>query len=342
MATDYESINNMSPCQVPTFKDRTATDLLNHIYSGVPHGTWFELTYILPPEYAGRGPSPLTESYRLGYDGLDWEHIQNMNDNGYSVYYSLTAKSRRTRTRASEKDAAWCSVLWADVDLHDGHFLDLDAAHAHLCLMRPAPTAMVFTGGGWHALWRITPVQVDDTTLPRIKQTLRGLALASKGDRHVAELARIFRLPDTINTKPQRNGALCFCDDVFTTLEYELDDFASHYHAGAMNTRPSTMRPLPDGVQLSLPRWCQDYLAHGAPQGERNNRLFAAAVEYKSNGYSRGEAERDLVSRAMADGLNESEAMRTIDSAWRSSLGSLNVPSHLAAMMAVDDGENES
>lgn len=312
-----------------------AKDLLNHIFTDVPGGTYIELTYILPPELSGAGPSPITESYALYRDIPDWTHVAEMNARGYGVYYALTPKRQRvTRGRRSrEQDAAWCSALWVDVDLDDGNYTDKDDAHAMLCYMRPVPTAIVDSGGGLHGLWRIHPVEVTKATLPKIKGTLRGLAQMTAADPHVAELARIFRLPGTINTKPKRDGAQCMVMDIMS-LTYTLDDFAAY----AIDERPRPQaritQALPDGLQIPLPRWVLSYLESGAPVGERNNRLFAAAVEYRVNGYAQHDAYRDLGHRAALDGLHEDEIARTIDSAWRSDLGSPNIPDHMAWRIA--------
>lgn len=310
-------------------------DLLNHIFAGVPGGVFIELTYILPPELADRGPSPLTDSTALYREAPDWARALERNAQGYSVYYSLCAKRRRIAPgkRSSESDAAVCSVLWVDVDLDGGQYASKDDAHAALSTFRPVPTALVDSGGGLHGLWRIHPVQVTQDTLPKLKGTLRGLAQMAGGDPHVAELARVFRLPGTINTKPKRDGAACVLLDLIP-VTYRLEDFAAY----ALDERPRPQaritQPLPDGLQIPLPRWVTTYLQSGAPQGERNNRLFAAAVEFRVNGYAHADAVRELGHRAALDGLGDEEIQRTIDSAWRSDVGAPNIPDHMAWRIA--------
>lgn len=306
----------------------SAVDLLNHIFSDVPAGVYVELTYILPPALAGMGPSPVSESYKLGADRLDWDRIATMNDKGYGVYYGLCAKQRPTPKgrRSSERDAAWCSCLWVDVDLQDGIFTSLDAIHDHLAFMRPVPTAIVSSGGGLHGLWKIAPVKVTPDSLPRLKQTLRGLALAARGDTSVAELARVFRLPDTVNTKPQRDGALCEVWDVWPPAGYTLASFAHHYTVARPETRPldRTFTPhCPD----DLPAYVRWYVDQPHQQGQRNDSLNWTAYKMHSDGYSQQDAERLLVPRALADGLDENEALRTIHSAFTADRGA---PSYIS------------
>ncbi len=73
--------------------------------------------------------------------------------------------------------------------------------------------------------------------------------------------------------------------------------------------RSTTPRP-------ALPRRTLDYLERGAPEGSRNAELFDAACQFRDAGFIRDEAEGQLMARAMADGLGESEARHAIASAF--------------------------
>jgi hypothetical protein len=66
----------------------------------------------------------------------------------------------------------------------------------------------------------------------------------------------------------------------------------------------------------ALPRRTLDYLQHGAPEGERNAELFDAACQFRDAGHGQEDAEAQLIDRALADGLTESEARHTIRSAF--------------------------
>ena len=65
-----------------------------------------------------------------------------------------------------------------------------------------------------------------------------------------------------------------------------------------------------------LPQSTLDYLAHGAPEGQRNATLFAAACQCRDTGMSPDETEGLLVARAVRDGLSETEARTTIRSVF--------------------------
>lgn len=75
----------------------------------------------------------------------------------------------------------------------------------------------------------------------------------------------------------------------------------------------STPPPLdPD----ALPPTVEDYLSSGAPEGERNARLFGAACQLRDIGRGESEALDLLVDRASSDGLSESEIRTTIRSVF--------------------------
>lgn len=65
-----------------------------------------------------------------------------------------------------------------------------------------------------------------------------------------------------------------------------------------------------------LPKRTLDYLASGAVEGTRNAELFDAACQFRDAGRPLDDAELQLVARATADGLSESEARQTIRSAY--------------------------
>lgn len=66
-----------------------------------------------------------------------------------------------------------------------------------------------------------------------------------------------------------------------------------------------------------LPQSTIEYLNNGAPAGQRNEALFAAAAQYRDAGYSEHIALEDLGERGEADGLTMREAHATIRSAYR-------------------------
>ncbi|XHR27640.1 MAG: AAA family ATPase [Chthoniobacteraceae bacterium] len=77
-----------------------------------------------------------------------------------------------------------------------------------------------------------------------------------------------------------------------------------------------TYRSQKADASSRLPQATLDYLVHGAPEGQRNAALFAAACQCRDTGMSPDETEGMLVSRAIRDGLSETEARTTIRSVF--------------------------
>ncbi len=98
------------------------------------------------------------------------------------------------------------------------------------------------------------------------------------------------------------------------------------------------MRYRSVGLRPPLPRRTLEYLERGAPEGSRNSELFEAACQLRDAGIDQGEAEPQLVARALADGLGEDEARSTIRSAFsrtaREAPGSQSPANHSPAQSA--------
>lgn len=298
----------------------TRQDYLNLLFSDVYE--FFELTYIAGDKTRADLPT-FAQSYRLHYERPNWQQVADLNQRGYGVYYGLCPKRKRPAPgkRAHELDASLCQVLWADIDLKDGHYASKPEAIKAAADFPLLPSSIIDTGGGVHAIWRIKPVVVSTDSLPVLKATLRGIAQYLKSDPSVAELARVFRLPDTVNTKPDRDNALChLIEDYWTPgWTYELEDFAP-YAEPIRDQRP-IRRNLPVPKPDRLTRYLEDYLDTAHVSGTRNNSLNMAAYHMHSNGYSEADAHRLLTPRALADGLGEAEIERTIRSAFAAAPG---------------------
>ncbi len=75
----------------------------------------------------------------------------------------------------------------------------------------------------------------------------------------------------------------------------------------------------PSNAETALPKRTLEYLAHGAPEGQRNEELLQAAAQFRDAGCCQSEAESQLLHRAIRDGLAEREALQTIRSAFSKS-----------------------
>jgi len=115
----------------------------------------------------------------------------------------------RTTRGSATKDVALARCLFVDVDHVDVEEAERRIADADL----PKPNALVSSGGGIHAYWRLVEPMTDlDTWRDRQK----ALISAVDGDHVVHDPPRIMRLPGTLNHKydPPRLCKLIFCDPV--------------------------------------------------------------------------------------------------------------------------------
>jgi hypothetical protein len=292
--------------------DITTNDFLKLFYHAVPYG-WLEFTLLKVDSYPRiiwmDMPNELTE------DNLAYLHEQN--EYGYNVYFGVTVRSRKQeKGRGRVGDALFTRVLWVDMDSHDPQALKR--------LQIEKPSLIIDSGGGYHGYWLLNETLVlngNDVPLDRfggamqaadndlVKRTLKGLALHLQADVKVAEFARIMRLPGFKNTKPERGGALCAVieDKLYT---YDFEDLANKY-AWLVKSEARVERPMPLATNDDMPPYVRQYLASGAPNGERNNTFNSLCWDYNRSGKSRFDAETDLAPRARVDGLPEHEIQAT-------------------------------
>lgn len=303
-----------------------AAALLAHLRADWPRGALLEVGLLAPD---GSALKPRARWFYLPVHKLpDWYTLARANRAGYGVYYGLTGKNQMPPPgkRTGERAAAWLSVLWCDVDVAPEGRAE---AWQRIEECKPAPTAVVDSGGGYHVLWRVHLTEISDDNRQHLRAILRGLALHLHGDTACAELSRMLRLPGFVNTKPTRNGAQCHFVVAPQDVRYDLSAFAHFAELGAPPRIPPAAPPA-DGLRFELPPWVHQYLQRGRQPGQRNRALFGAAISCKSAGYAQPEAESLLLPRALADGLSEDEARRTIASAYRSAIVEApRVPRHI-------------
>jgi hypothetical protein len=285
---------------------------LNCLFTGTRG--FFELTLIHPTRDKGRNIQ--SSAYALGRDKIDWARVEAMNRAGWGVYYGTTTSRRRPAAghRRTEQDAYIIPCLWSEFDLKSGDFADLDTLIGHVRSFDFPPSFLIASGGGIHAIWWIAPVEITSSNRAAIKETLRGLAIHLHADTAATDLARVLRLPGTINTKPERHGARCQIIDALE-CQYQLADFAD-YRAYARPVRRDPVTPAtapPD----RLPHYLRWFLTTAPPTGQRNARLNWTAWKMRIDGFSLIDAEAYLLPRALACGLSEREALATIRSPYR-------------------------
>lgn len=234
----------------------------------------------------------------------------------YHIYHRVNVSSTQDSKKANISQVV---ALYVDID--DAS----DAAYERLERMHFPPTAIVYSGGGFHGYWMLRqPVVIRNReNIQDIERTMQGMILAygDNADEKAKDITRILRTPGFNNIKEKYETPL-LCELVYLDDDrfghYGYHELYKHYAPRVAPAKPVIKRQVPQtAYSQDLPLWVQEYLKTGATTGERNHRLYAAARCYLDAGKSQFEAEQDLISRALADGLSQSEAKNTINSAFR-------------------------
>ncbi|MDL1902052.1 DUF927 domain-containing protein [Anaerolineae bacterium CFX9] len=294
------------------------SDFLVALYPNVPENLWLELRCIHPE--TGDVRAFWTQSGNDKQRETIFKEADNLNAESYGVYF---APCLRREKKGSAASAALLPALWVDVDC-DGDTQKRDNTLAKLRDFDPTPSIILNSGGGWHGYWMLDePFILDsDGDKQRIAAILHGLFKVLDGDEaYVKSVASVMRLPDSINTKPDRDGAMVQVIECHPDRRYALSSF------DWLAVKPQLNGHVPmfsTNGHHPLPPRTEGYLATGANNGSRNHELFAAACQMRDAGYSQSDAERELVARHVADGdgsenptVREKEARATIASAYR-------------------------
>lgn len=287
------------------------------LYTDVPEKLWLELRCIHPEtgEVRSFWAQPDNDKQR---DAVI-KQADKLNGEGYGVYF---APCLRRAKKGSAESAAWVPALWIDIDSTDPRHLEI------LKAFDPAPSFVISSGGGWHAYWLLDEPFLLETDADRqkIAAILRGLFSALGGDPgYIKSVASVMRLPESVNTKPERGGVAVEIIETHPDRRYPLRSFA-WLESDASGERIGDLRvvTLNGNGQHPLPPRTEQFLTSGATNGSRNAELFAAACQMRDAGYSQNDAERELVARHVADGngsenpaSREKEARATIASAYR-------------------------
>jgi hypothetical protein len=298
-----------------TGADRRA--FLRALYGSAPDDLYLELRCIHPETGEVR-----TLWGRMGDKrGLAaaLKEADSLNSEAFGLYFSPCLRKEK---KGNAESAAWVPALWIDIDSTDARDLE------KLSAFDPAPSFIISSGGGWHGYWLLEqPFKLEtDADKQKIAAILRGLFRALGGDPgYVKSVASVMRLPDSVNTKPERGGVVVEVIESHPDSQHPLSAFA-WLESTVSEERIGDMRvvTLNGSGHHPLPPRTEKYIASGAPNGSRNAELFAAACQMRDAGYSQSDAERKLIARHVADrdgtenpSSLEKEGLATIASAYR-------------------------
>jgi hypothetical protein len=234
-----------------------------------------------------------------------------------NVYFGVhpVTTRRPAHERGRIEDVAAVNCLFAEFDCKD--FGSKDAIREHLEARAMLwPSVIVDSGGGWHCYWLLDQPHIlrNDADRKAAAALQARFVLAIGGDPGAKDLARVLRLPGTLNAKydPPRPVEIIEANDVLYTLD-ELGRWVDYLAP----IPPSTLPHLP--TPTKQPPGIAGILATVAAQGEgnRNSVTYWAAQRLREKDVPQGDADAMLIPIAQAIGLPEAEARRTVASAYR-------------------------
>lgn len=197
-----------------------------------------------------------------------------------NVYYGVT--TRKTKS-GQEVDVLHVPGLWLDID--PKHATYEEAMQVVKSLPTP-PTAIVSSGNGVHAYFKFNePFEVvDDNSFKFIKELSLKLHKFAKAD-NTADLARLLRVPNSMNVKNLMDVKLCSLVE-FTGTTYSLDSF-TYLDDVEIRTVSKTLETIeieelsPVEIDaLKVPFSIQSLIVNGPEEGEdRSKKIFHVVIE---------------------------------------------------------------
>lgn len=250
----------------------------------------------LPPQNAGRRWSQLAELP----DIVDWLHGLNTEQQRVHAYFG--ANPRKAKGQSQAEGVALARCLFADFD---GGVILEDAYARIKAAGLPWPTAILESGGGVHAWWRLDQPMTDaDAWHDRMK----AIASSLGSDQSICDWPRIMRLPGFVNWKHEQRP-LAVLKDCDGTRVYPLARFTKQATQTIVVTPKSmsdlTRRFMEEGFTL--------------PAGRRQT-MFTVACDLAARGWGVAEATTLLMERMRRVGLRQDDlddCPRQIANAWK-------------------------
>jgi putative DNA primase/helicase len=156
------------------------------------------------------------------------------------IYFSVNPTNERgsqyQRAKDGERPIVAINTLFAEFDLKQ--FGSRDATLDHINGMQPAPSVIIFSGGGYHAYYLLNEpfLLVDEANYNRAKFAQRAWVVYTNGDDATKDLNRVLRVPGT------RNYKAAYGPD-FPTVEIVKADFDVTYTLDFLESRAKTALP---------------------------------------------------------------------------------------------------
>lgn len=250
----------------------------------------------LPPQNAGRRWSQLAELP----DIVDWLHGLNTEQQRVHAYFG--ANPRKAKGQSQAEGVALARCLFADFD---GGVILEDAYARIKAAGLPWPTAILESGGGVHAWWRLDQPMTDAEAW---HDRMKAIASSLGSDQSICDWPRIMRLPGFVNWKHEQRP-LAVLKDCDGTRVYPLARFTKQATQTIVVTPKSmsdlTRRFIEEGFTL--------------PAGRRQT-MFTVACDLAARGWGVAEATTLLMERMRRVGLRQDDlddCPRQIANAWK-------------------------
>jgi KaiC/GvpD/RAD55 family RecA-like ATPase len=273
----------------------------------------------LPPS-AGRKWAPLSELPAI----VEWLERINRDEN-QRVHAYFGANPRKSVNASQAEGVALARCLFADFD---GGVVVEDALARIRTAGYPMPTAIIESGGGVHAWWRLSEPMADAIAW---HERMRAISSAVNSDQSVCDWPRIMRLPGFVNWKYEQTprAHLWDCDP---TRIYPLDVF-SKQAVQSIVVKPKSMSDL-------TRRFLEEGFTLAAG---RRQTMFTVACDMAARGWGVAEATNAIMDRMRRVGLRAEEiedCPRQISNAWKRSR--LPVIGSAEEAVAVADAADET
>jgi KaiC/GvpD/RAD55 family RecA-like ATPase len=273
----------------------------------------------LPPS-AGRKWAPLSELPAI----VEWLERINRDEN-QRVHAYFGANPRKSVNASQAEGVALARCLFADFD---GGVVVEDALARIRTAGYPMPTAIIESGGGVHAWWRLSEPMADAIAW---HERMRAISSAVNSDQSVCDWPRIMRLPGFVNWKYEQTprAHLWDCDP---TRIYPLDVF-SKQAVQSIVVKPKSMSDL-------TRRFLEEGFTLAAG---RRQTMFTVACDMAARGWGVAEATNAIMERMRRVGLRSEEiedCPRQISNAWKRSR--LPVIGSAEEAVAVADAADET
>jgi len=198
-----------------------------------------------------------------------------------NIYFGgYTRKGRR----GTKENCLTTGALWADFDN-----VTLPEVKSRIQQEGiPYPSMLVNSGHGIHAYWLL-----DKRAGKEAEPVLKSLATRLGSDPQVAEMARVMRVPGTMNVKGEPvpceliedNGRVFSLQEFTDILQVSIEPEPAHIR---QVDKPACYWPIPeiDNCKMS----CISVMAQGVSKGERNFALGKIVSWLKIQGHSKREA----------------------------------------------------